>query len=302
MLHNFDSTKMRLLLIMAQTHGVTETANQLNITPSAVSQSIRQLEKELGTQLFIRIGKKLKPTPFTLDLCQIGTLFFDSLDILLNSELKSDLGGKLRIGAPTEFGTNWLVPRIAEFVKLYPNIQIALTLQHTKQLLDRLLDYKLDLAFVDSGPYLDPYTQVSFKPIIEEELVLCCSKTFDQEHGSIKSELKSLATLPHIPSYEGKDAVFKWYLHHFGKKPNYPYNLTADIAPAIKSAILSGLGLGVLPKQMIEQELRKKQVVLFKGKKAPLINRVLCSQLNEKIPSKLEKMFVQFCQEHKSGA
>lgn len=66
-----------------------------------------------------------------------------------------------------------------------------------------------------------------------------------------------------------------------------------------KSAIKSNLGLGVLPKQMIEQELRKKEVVLIKEKKAPLINRVLCGQLNEKIPSKLEKLFVQFCQNAK---
>lgn len=296
MLHNLDSSKMRLLLTVAQTHGVTETAHLLNITPSAVSQSIRQLEKELGSQLFIRIGKKLKPTPFTLDLCEIGTRFFDSLDALLNSELKTGLGGKLRIGAPSEFGTNWLVPRIAEFVKIHPDIQITLTLQHTKQLVDKLLEYKLDLAFVDSGPYLDPYTQVSFKPVMEEELVLCCSKAFYHAHGPIKSDLKSLGHLPHIPSYEGKDAVYKWYMHHYGKKPNYPYNISADIAPAIKSAIKNNLGLGVLPKQMIEQEVRNKEVILIKGKKAPLINRVLCGQLNEKIPGKLEKMFVQFCQ------
>jgi DNA-binding transcriptional LysR family regulator len=296
MLNNLDAFKVKVIQAVAETQGVSEAATQLGVSPPAISQCIRNLEKDLKTQLFIRVGKKLKPTPFTIGLCEIASQFFNSVNTLLNSELSAGLKGNLRVGAPPLFGTKWLVPKMTEFLNENPLTKISLTLLDTKRLINDLKEYKLDVIFVDGGSHLNDHSQISSHKIFEEQLIMCCSKKFYQQNMKNVVDYKQLVLHNHIPYHDGKEAIYKWYQHHYSKTPDYPFSLCVDTAEGVCSAIKNDFGLGVVPISTVEKEVLKKEIIIIPGKKSALVSQIVCCQLNEKIPSKIEKSFIQFCQ------
>ena len=294
MINNIDLFKVKIIRAVSDCQGVTEAAKLLKITPPAISQCIKNLEKNLKTQLFIRVGKKLKPTPFTKKLCELSVGFFDSVENLLSSELGTNFPSVIRIGAPPAFGSNWLVPKIAKFLQQYPSLKIKLNLLDTNRLLGDLIEYKFNMVFVDGGNHLSDFKQISYFSVVEEFLIMCASQKFYKDNIKNKLDYKQLHQLNHIPYQDGKEAVYKWYQYHFGKVSTIKYSLCVDTAEGVFKAIKNDLGIGVIPFTMVEKELEEKKLIVIKKKTKPLANQIVLCQLNEKIPSKLEKDFIQF--------
>jgi DNA-binding transcriptional LysR family regulator len=291
MINNIDSSKIRILQAVAESHSVTAAARKLHLTPPAVSQSIKVLEKHIGQQLFVRIGKKLKPTDFTLAFCKISESYLESVNQLLASNSDARLHGKLRIGAVPNFGSQWLTPKVVQFLFQHKTSLISLNLMDTKLLINDLLDHKIDLAFLDDGSHLDEFSQFHINSIYTEELVMCCSQIFYKKELREETSFKALTDVQHIPYHEGKEAVYKWYQHHYGKSPKIKFNLTVDTAQGVLSAIKCSAGLGVIPKSILVQ---KNDLVIIQEKKSPLKSSIVSCQLKDKIPSKLEKHFLNF--------
>ena len=117
MLRSFES---------AARHGsLKAAADELGLSPSAVSHAVRQLESALGTRLFDRHPKGLRLTPEGRALTQRLTAGFDEIRRGL-----ADLGGSgsrlLRIHAAPSFAALWLVPRLAGFVRAHPGVELRL--------------------------------------------------------------------------------------------------------------------------------------------------------------------------------
>ncbi|MDH4466654.1 MAG: LysR family transcriptional regulator [Bacteriovoracaceae bacterium] len=294
MINNIDLFKIKIIRAVSDCQGVTEAAKHLKITPSAISQCIKSLEKNLKTQLFIRVGKKLKPTPFTKKLCELSVGFFDSIENLLSSQLGTNFPAVIRIGAPAAFGSNWLVPKIAKFLQQFPSLKIKLNLLDTNRLISDLIEYKFDMVFVDGGSHLSDFKQISYFSVFEELLIMCASQKFYKENFKDHFDYKQLHQLNHIPYHDGKEAIYKWYHYHFGKVSTYQYSLCVDTAEGVFKAIKNNLGIGVIPFTMVEKELEEKKLVVIKKKTKPLTSQIVLCQLNEKIPSKMEKDFIKF--------
>ena len=137
----------KVFYYVASSLSFSEASKKLYISQSAVSQSIKTLEKKLGQSLFIRSTKKVQLTP-------AGSLLLKHIEPAMNlisrgeSQLldSSTLGlGQLHIGASDTICRYFLVPYLKEFHKKFPNVPIKVTNATSIQCVDLLDQRKVDL-------------------------------------------------------------------------------------------------------------------------------------------------------------
>ena len=117
---------LRALESFSRLGTVWQAAEELNLTKSAVSHQLRQLERELGFALTARVGTRLELTPlgrsYAADIRR-------ALDILASSAVQSasrGVSGHLTVSAPPAFASNWLCTVIDGFVETFPEVSLRL--------------------------------------------------------------------------------------------------------------------------------------------------------------------------------
>ncbi|MDU9415929.1 LysR substrate-binding domain-containing protein [Pseudomonas sp. zfem005] len=144
-------------------------AAELCVTDSAVSHQIRQLEEQLGTELFVRAGRQVRPTPqarrLLHSLQQAFELILDACDELRDPGSQA----QLRIAVTAELAQKWLVGRLADFGERYPHITLHL---YDQPLESALPGEEIDLAITyGTGPgdasayFVRPLPTLQFFPV-----------------------------------------------------------------------------------------------------------------------------------------
>ena len=195
-----------------------QAAQVLNITRSAISQSLKALEEELQTKLFIRDSKRVLPTePAELLFRSMEPFIADLQTTVAEIETgKRNPVGHLRLGAPQDFGSTHLTEVIVEFQKRNPQITFELILAIPVTLLEMLAEGNLDVAFVDNGDFHAKNYPVSTVTVMKEKFILVCSsKYFDEviRHPNLKyDDLKKLDFIDYI---HHAPVIKMWIRHHF---------------------------------------------------------------------------------------
>jgi LysR family transcriptional activator of dmlA len=106
----------------------TTTAMKFNVSPAAVSQGIARLEKELGTRLFNRTTRRLHLTAEGrryLDRIRAGLEVLDEAADLMR-DARREPNGLIRIATISSFGKSYFMPLVAEFLHLYPKVDVEI--------------------------------------------------------------------------------------------------------------------------------------------------------------------------------
>ena len=159
---------------LARLRSVTLAAEELFVTPSAVSHRVRQLEQILGTKLFGRADFSL-----TTDGSEYLAHVREGLTILSRFPSTQAAAGrkKLRVAVTPTFSRSILIPRLRQFIEAYP--EIDLTLQVSIPLLDVVAeDADLTIRF-GTGRYAD----VEFACLMTDEVTPLASPLYLREHG-----------------------------------------------------------------------------------------------------------------------
>lgn len=171
---------LRIFRSVVQEGGVTRAAEKLNRVQSNVTTRVRQLEADLGVQLFIREGKKLHLSPE-------GKLLLDYADRLLDlaQEARDALQdakprGRLRLGSMESTASVRLPVPMNEYLSRYPEVSLELRIGTPRELAPAVRAGELDAALV-AEPIADaPFEKI---PLYDEELVIIASAN----HPPIKS-------------------------------------------------------------------------------------------------------------------
>lgn len=118
---------LRVFEAAARYLSFTHAATELNVTQSAVSRQIRQLEDNLGFSLFNRLHRSLELTNEGSELSMLLSRQFGELNRAIY-QLAPSLQSELKIKVETSIAARWLVPRLHKFRKRYPELQVNLTL------------------------------------------------------------------------------------------------------------------------------------------------------------------------------
>ena len=112
-----------------------QAAQELNVTPAAVSHQVKQLEEYLGIQLFRRLNRGIELTPAARNALPQLRAGFDALAQAVAAMRPQSDGGQLTISAAPSFATRWLVPRLHRFFSAHPEIDVRVSarLRRVKQ-------------------------------------------------------------------------------------------------------------------------------------------------------------------------
>lgn len=288
--------RLRVFHQVYESKSLRDAAKVLNVTQSAASQQLAKLESELGSQLFVRLHKQLVPTPAANVLALTVGRFLREVEGNLESirrgrELPA---GLLRVGAPTEFGSQRLVDQIATFRRNYPDVRFRVTLGHPDQLLPMVETGELDLAFTDVFERAPRGGGLALAPVMEEELILVASgryhRSLDERHA-----FEPLSRASFVCYSPRAEAVRHWFRHHFRREPGSLFiALSVQSVVAVVAGVKADLGLGVVPAAPIASELRTRRLVEISGRAPRIKNQIALARLEDKRPTAAEKLFVRF--------
>ena len=236
---------MKVFLAVAEEKNITKAAQRLGYVQSNVTARIRQLESELNTSLLYRHarGVSLTPTGETV-------LSYAKKIITLCSQVKcavqdeSDPIGPLRIGSMETTAAIRLPELLTEYHETYPKVDLFLTTGPTEQLLQSVLEYKIDGAFV-AAPIEHP--EIVQETFVEEELVLISSSKKSPILTLQNIQEQTLLVFRTGCTYRSQ--LKKW-LHDEGIYPEKIMEFgTLD---AILGCVRAGLGFSLVPKSVIE--------------------------------------------------
>jgi DNA-binding transcriptional LysR family regulator len=155
---------------VAEQASVSKAADQLMVSQPAVSKQLRELERELGTPLFDRLPRGVRPTEAGVILADYAKRIFalaaEAEQRL--AELRGLERGELRIGSSTTIAVYLLPPVFVAFRKAYPGVKLTVDIANTHDIQDRMAEGKIDVALTE-GDADEADFEVS--PFMTDELI-----------------------------------------------------------------------------------------------------------------------------------
>jgi LysR family transcriptional regulator, glycine cleavage system transcriptional activator len=159
---------------LARLHSATKAADELNVTPSAVSHRVRQLESLLGTKLFARSDFSL-----TAEGAAYLLNVREGLQALQRAPRRNETAGptKLRLSVTPTFSRQILLPKLALFRHAYPDVEL------TMQVTIPLFDVKGEECDLEIRYGAGPYADVEHERILSDTVYPACSPEYLNEVG-----------------------------------------------------------------------------------------------------------------------
>ena len=156
---------------------LTRAAQELHVTQTAISHQVRQLEEELGFQLFLRSTRRLELTPEGQRLAPVLTLALDRIGEAVAALRARKRDNHLRVSMAPAFGAKWLVGRLSRFWLAHPEVELEL--HHSPVLADFATD-DVDLAVrYGRGPWTGLTSELLFRL---EKVPVCSPRLLEGDH------------------------------------------------------------------------------------------------------------------------
>lgn len=259
-MHTFDNlAKYKIFLSVAECKSISKAAAQLYISQPAVSITIKKLEKNLNTTLFIR-------KPKGVFLTENGKMLYDSVkqafNLLYGTEqvfksLKNT--GHLRIAASNVLCKYFLMPYLKEFTHKYPGTDVSITCTSSSNACSMIEKCNIDLALV-AKPENIGKSQYHVIGIIE--YIFVCTPAYRDKLNCINNEIfrygnimlpdKNNGSRTHIDNYFAKNNIV----------PSHILEVN-DMDLLIEFAKM-GIGISCVVKQFVEYELKTSSLIELK--------------------------------------
>lgn len=283
---------MRYFMEVAKREHVTEAANNLHVAQSSVSRQLMQLESELGVDLFVRNGRRVKLTP-------IGKILLQRVEQMLHlmneteREVKEYLDpekGVVRIAFPISLAAHVLPKAIYAFRQKYPEAKFQMRQALYPDLIDGVVNGDFNLAMIAPLPSEDKHLRTHL--LFTERIValLPVHHRLADRSGLSLGEMteESFVTLP-----EG--TIFRKMVHNacnnVGFTPRIAFE--GDDIDALKGLVSAGLGIALMPEVTLVDNLPQSTV------KIPLTDSgvtrsigVICPTERKLLPT--EQLFYHF--------
>jgi DNA-binding transcriptional LysR family regulator len=246
-----DIHQLELFLAVMESSSMTRAAEKIHLSPGAVSLQLHNLASELNTELFVRSGKRLIPTPAANRLAEHAKAVVKLMG-QLQEEFASDLSKDTR---PFHFATGvttliyQLGGPLRQLRKQFPHTEIRVTVGVTEDIVTGLLDRRFDLGLI-SLPISEE--RLKIMPLFDEELLLLRPSTTKVSGGAIGSvRPEDLAGVPFLlyPLRSNIRRVIDKFFTQINLTPNVV--MEAEDTEAIKRLVESGFGYSILPEHAL---------------------------------------------------
>lgn len=269
---------LRTFITVHRAGSLTEAAKLLGIAQPTVSAHIHSLESALGFALFVRSHSGVTATAKAQELAAELAGHIDAIDdIAALSDTSVGAARALHIGGPAELLGEMVVPRIRELGNA-----VEAPLWFTFGLADGLLD-ELRVGAVDLvvSAVMPRLSGISATPLYDEEFVLVAAPEWAA--AAAKVALQVVGAASHEPwasipliAYAGNMPIVRRYWRSvFNRRPD-ALTLAAVVPDlrSIRSAVLSGAGMSVLPHYLVANDLARGALVLLHTPQVAPLNTV----------------------------
>ncbi len=250
--------QLKVFEAVARHLNYTRAAEELHLTQPAVSMQVRQLEEALDITLFEQLGKRIHLTEAgteALAYARVITQQLEELEGVLN-RLKGLSGGRLRISVATT--ANYFIPTLlGTFSRRYPDVTVSLDITNRGTLLRQLNENTVDLVIMGQPP---DEADVEAEPFLDNPLVVVAPPDHPLA-GKKKIPLKRLQEEIFLVRESGSGTRIAMERFFNERSMRLKTGMEVGSNEAIKQSVQAGLGLGLLSRATIEQELTLQRLV-----------------------------------------
>tara|TARA_B100000315_G_scaffold259397_1_gene315283 strand:+ start:13294 stop:14175 length:882 start_codon:yes stop_codon:yes gene_type:complete len=270
----------------------SRAADALYITQPTVSSHIKTLEDDLEIKLLDRLGREIVPT-------KAGDVLYDYAKeiVKLKKEAKQALDqfigkmrGNLEVGGSTIPGEYILPQRISEFKKLFPEIVVTLRIGDTKDVTSMVLEGKAEIGVV--GARIEDI-RIESREFMRDSLIFVAPPSFSKTKISIKDLIKIPLILREKGS--GSRKAFEKIIKKNALE-NEDLNIVAEMGSteAVKQSVKSGLGLSVLSRLAVQEELSNNTLKEVKVPHLSMVRSLYILTNKQRVKSPLCHVFLEY--------
>lgn len=243
-MNGLDLRALEIFRTVAVEGSVSKAAAKLNRVQSNISTRIKQLEQQLGKDLFLRQNRGLTLTSDG-DLLLSYAERFLQLSMETSEALNAGKpSGVFRIGTMESTGAARLPAILSRYHERYPDVRIELETDTAGGLIDRLLDYDIEIAFIAEPVSFD---RITTQPVFEEQLVLVAPKSFPRLENTQEISGKTVIAFEAGCAY--RRYLEDWLLDA-GIVPGSIMAVSSYLA--ILACVSAGTGYAVVPQSVLD--------------------------------------------------
>lgn len=274
----------------------TKTAASMHMTQPAVSLAVKELEQYYGVALFDRIGNRLKITPAGLRFYEYSSHIIALFDEMDNSMKNWDLAGTIRVGSSITIGSQFLPAYVNSFQSRYPGTRVKAQIAPSKQLEQMILNNELDFALIEGSSHNPSFICEEY---MEDHLTVICPANGQFQPGQ------------EISIHEFCQQNFLLREHGSGTRETFENTISAagfSIEPiweavsttALVNAVISGIGISILPHRMIADAIQQGQVIAVTVKGLEFKRKFNIIYHQKKFLTAAARSFIELCRSQKA--
>lgn len=253
------ATEAEIIKILAEEKNMRKAAERLFLTQPALSQRLQSIEKDWGSQLFIRSQKGLTPTPAGELVIQYANETMIRKEQIFETiqALNSKVHGTLKIACASIVGQNWLPKVLKDFVTLYPDAKISLITGWSSEIVKSLYEGEAHVGIVRG--------QVEWKGKkvhLFRDMMYLVDKEIEKIDDILTTNRPFIQFKSDSNYYQ---EIQLWWQRHFSSNPKR--QIIVDQIETCKQMAMNGIGYAILPSITLNGEEEVNKIPLTHSEK-----------------------------------
>lgn len=291
---------LRLIRDVAQTHSVSKAARLNEISQSAASQAIQEIEREVGAELFDRSTRPLAVTAagkLYLEYCRDLLRRHEELEASLG-RLKNEAKGTVRLAAIYSVGLSEMSEIEERFSQKFPEAELHVSYLRPERVWEAVLEGEADLGLMS---YAESSREVLALPWRNEEMVVATepSHRLARRRSVRPSELQGESFIGFDDDLPIQSQIERYLRDH---KVVVEVALRFDNIQMIKEAVVHGSGISIMPARVMREDLLQGRMVALKLDPADLYRPVRIIHRRKKVFNEAASGLLELLQEQRANA
>ena len=262
---NFTLSQLRVFVKVVEKRSVTKASEELHMTQPAVSIQLKNFQDQFDIPLFEVVSRKLFITPFGHEIAESATAILQQAEVIKHKSLafRGELTGQLKISVVST--GKYVIPHfLTGFIKQHQGVELLMDVTNKTRVIESLEKNEIDMALVSIQP---ERLNVESLELMPNRLFLVGNKEFE---GTKKIKLRELNNHTFIYREKGSGTrqSMEYFLNTREIKTTRKMELTSN--EAVKQAVISGLGLSIMPIIGLRHELKNGELSIIPTPDLPI--------------------------------
>lgn len=293
---NYTFHQLKVFLKVSQTKSITKAANELHLTQPAVSIQLKNFQDQFEIPLTEVIGRQLYITDFGKEIASTAEQILSEVEKINFKTLayKGILSGVLKVSVVST--GKYVMPYfLSDFLNSNNGIELDMDVTNKSKVIKALRNNEVDFALVSNLP---GEINVESETLMQNKLFLVSNKQYLND-----SKLSSNDALIDVPLiYREEGSATRLHMENYYSKKGYIIKSKLQLTSneAVKQAVISGIGLSIMPLIGLKNELEKGDLKIVPAKGLPIVTNWKLVWLKGKKMSPVAAAYLEYIRQQKT--